>query len=291
MEYQKQYNKNHIQVNNALQTNGYSLDEEWCAFFRENHFLIGVSLDGLAVTHNAFRHGKEGGSTHEQVLKSITLLKQYNVDFNILTVVTGKTAESISSIYQYYKKQGWNYQQYIACMDPLNEKRGQNPYSLTPVQYGNFLIKLFSMWHADYEKGKQLYIRQFDNYLSILIGRLPEACDQRGICSIQYMVEADGSVYPCDFYGLDEYCLGNLNQVQLDCIDEKRIETDFIARSRKIPAECRTCRYSKICRGGCMRNRDYEAVSDTYKNYYCEGYQMFFDHCLPKLQTLINFKH
>lgn len=293
IEYQKQYNKNRVYVSNAIQTNGYALNEEWAKFFKENHFLVGFSLDGTKENHDLYRHNTEGEGTYDRILKSINLMDAYGVDYNILTVVTKDTAEHISEIYKEYQTRGWDYQQYIACLDPLGEERGKNPYALTPVQYGSFLIELFQLWYEDWKKKKQPYIRQFDNYIGILMGYQPESCDQRGSCGIQTVVEADGSVYPCDFYMLDEYYLGNLNEHRIEDIERMRKEIEFIERSEKVSEECRKCQYYRICRGGCQRNRERNSYSGEYENYFCSGYKMFFDACLEQLKEIareVNFR-
>lgn len=293
IEYQKQYNKNRVYVSNAIQTNGYALNEEWAKFFKENHFLVGFSLDGTKENHDLYRHNTEGEGTYDRILKSINLMDAYGVDYNILTVVTKDTAEHISEIYKEYQTRGWDYQQYIACLDPLGEERGKNPYALTPVQYGSFLIELFQIWYEDWKKKKQPYIRQFDNYIGILMGYQPESCDQRGSCGVQTVVEADGSVYPCDFYMLDEYYLGNLNEHRIEDIERMRKEIGFIERSEKVSEECRKCQYYRICRGGCQRNRERNSYSGEYENYFCSGYKMFFDACLEQLKEIareVNFR-
>lgn len=286
VEFQKQYNKNDITVMNALQTNGYAIDEEWCHFFRENRFLIGISVDGTERIHDSCRHDREGGGTYQRVLRSVELLQRYGVEFNILTVVNGKVASEIAGIYELYRQKGWRYQQYIACLDPLGEEHGAAGYALKPAQYGRFLITLFDLWYQDFKRGKQPYIRQFENYIGILMGYQPEACDQRGVCGIQNVVEADGSVYPCDFYVLDDYRLGNLNGDRMTRIDEKRQEIGFQERSRRVDEECRNCPYFGICRGGCQRNRDVSGRDGAYHNYFCEGYRMFFDQCLERMQEI-----
>ena len=286
IEYEKKYNRNGIQVHNALQTNGYVIDEDWCRFFKENHFLIGISVDGTKEIHDSYRHSKAGAPTFERILLTTKLFDTYGVDYNILTVVNQKVADHIGEIYGFYKKQGWHYQQYIACLDPLGEPHGKNEYALKPEQYGNFLIELFELWYADWKQGKQPFIRQFENYIAALLGYMPESCDQRGTCGIQNVVEADGSVYPCDFYMLDEYRLGNFNEDRLENINEKRNESGFIQRSQNLSQACRVCRYYKICRGGCQRNRDFNLRTECYDNYFCTGYQMFFGRCLSRMQEI-----
>lgn len=284
--YQKQYNKKGIRVFNALQTNGYALDEDWCRFLREQHFLVGVSVDGTEEVHNAYRHDKNGGPTYERVMRSIEMLEHYGVDYNILTVVNNRVAEKIGEIYDAYRQRGWHYQQYIACLDPLGEERGRAEYALQPRQYGQFLIKLFDLWYEDWKKGQQPNIRQFENYVGILVGYQPESCEQRGVCGIQNVVEADGSVYPCDFYMLDQYRLGNFNENRMDEINARRQQMGFVEHSRKLSEECRNCEYLKLCRGGCRRNREYREQTDTYHNYFCEGYRMFFDACMGRMKEI-----
>lgn len=287
VEYERQYNKHGIRVNNALQTNGYLIDEEWCEFFRDNHFLIGLSVDGTKEIHDTYRRSKSGEPTFDRIKRAADLMDSYGVDYNILTVVNQKVAANIPEIYHFYEEQGWRYQQYIACLDPLGEEHGQNEYALQPELYGRFLIELFDLWYEDWKRGKQPYIRQFENYVGILMGYQPESCEQRGICGIQNVVEADGSVYPCDFYMLDEFRLGNFNEDQMEEINAKREEIGFVKRSMKIKESCKECSYYGICRGGCQRNRDFDKSSGLYENYFCEGYKMFFDACLPKMQKMV----
>lgn len=286
IEYEKQYNRNRIQVHNALQTNGYVINEDWCRFFRENGFLIGVSIDGTKEIHDTYRHSKEGMPTFERIVQTTKLFDAYRVDYNILTVVNRKVADHIGEIYSFYKKQGWHYQQYIACLDPLGEPHGKNEYALTPEKYGSFLIELFELWYEDFKQEKQPFIRQFENYIATLLGYMPESCDHRGVCSIQNVVEADGSVYPCDFYMLDNYRLGNFNEDQLEDIHTRRYEIEFIQRSQKLSDSCKKCHYYKICRGGCHRNRDFNAEKGCYDNYFCNGYRMFFDKELGRMQEI-----
>lgn len=138
VEFEKQYNKHGIRVNNALQTNGYLINEAWCEFFQKNHFLIGLSVDGTKEIHDSYRHTKDGKPTFDRIRHAAELMSHYGVEYNILTVVNQKVASNITEIYEFYKKQGWNYQQYIACLDPLEEAHGENEYALKPSSTENF---------------------------------------------------------------------------------------------------------------------------------------------------------
>lgn len=299
IEYVNQYNQNHVRVQYALQTNGFGMNEEWAAFFAKHHFLIGVSMDGLPEIHDKYRHSAAGGPTYERVINATKLLDKYGVDYNILTVVHREVAENIEAIYETYKKNGWAYLQFITCLDPLGEPRGTREYSLTPEIYGNFMIKLCKLWIRDLKEGfaardagKDAYvpwIRTFENYVGIMLGYRPESCEQCGACSVQYVVEADGSVYPCDFYVLDEHRMGNLNTDRLPVIDEKGAALGHVERSLPIPDKCQQCPYYDLCRNGCYRSRVFgesEMTPPTEEglNYFCESYKMFFDACMGDLE-------
>ena len=282
---EKKYNRKNIPISHALQTNGYLLDEEWCSFFAQNHFLIGLSVDGIRATHDAYRRDAKGEDTYFHTMEGAKLLKKAGAEFNVLTVVNAKTAPKIGRIYENYRKSGFFWQQYIACLDPVWEKRGEKEYSLTPEVYGKFLIDLFELWYLDLQKGRQPYIRQLENYVGILMGHMPESCEQRGTCSFQNVVEADGSVYPCDFYCLDEYRAGNLNRDSFETIIRQVKESGFLQGAYVPAKECRECPYFPICRGGCRRHREQPGEKDGV-NYFCRSYKMFFDACLPRLEQI-----
>ena len=210
IELVKLHNHKKLTLHYALQTNGFCLSPEWGDFFYQNHFLIGISLDGTIHTHNAYRKHSSGKETFTDIMDTIHMLKNKKVDFNILTVVNSKTAALIRKIYSFYQKNNFEYLQFIPCLEPFEEPAGRQDYSLTPEIYGQFLCDLFDLWYIDITRGKMVSIRLFDNYISMLKGLPPESCDMQGICSQQHVIEADGSAYPCDFYVLDRYKLGNV---------------------------------------------------------------------------------
>lgn len=285
MEYEKQYNTGKITIYHAIQTNGLVIDEEWCEFFRDNNFLVGLSLDGIEYTHDIYRRDMKGNVTFARVMETARKLKKARVEFNVLTVVNKETAAHISFIYDMFKKQDFMWQQYIACLPPLNKKTHEVEYAVSPELYGDFLTKLFEMWESDVWNSTQPYIRQFENYIGILLGIYPESCEQRGCCSFQMVIEADGSVYPCDFYVLDEYKLGNLLMDDFDDIGKAREKSDFVKRSYNHTKACLDCEYHYICRGGCYRNR-VQFGDEKGHNYLCDGYRKFFDNCLPGLKKI-----
>lgn len=280
---QKRYNTKGLLVSNAIQTNGISLDGEWAKFLKENHFLVGVSLDGTAFTHDSFRIDGKGEGTFGRVMRGIEALKEHGADFNILTVVNALTAKKIPQIYEFYKRNGYAYLQFIPCLNPLGKDGERFSYTLTPKSYGHFLKTLFDLWYNDLKNGNRVHIQQFEEYVKMLLLMPPEVCGMSGICSCQNVVEADGEVYPCDFYVLDEYRLGNLNSVSFEEIDEKRREIRFIEESAQIHEDCKNCKYASICRGGCRRHR-------VPKNYFCTAYYDFFDYTIHRLEEVAGWQ-
>lgn len=289
LEYEKRFNRNRVRIQNVIQTNGLCLDEEWCRFLSENGFLVGLSVDGTKETHDRCRHTAAGEPTYDRVCRAAGLLEKYKVDYNILTVVNGYTASAIGQIYREYKRKGWNYQQYITCLDPLGEEPGNREYSLTAPEYGKFLNQLFELWYKDWRRGRQPYIRLFENYIGILMGYPPEACEQSGVCSIQGVVEADGSVYPCDFYVLDEYRLGSFHENKVSEFFEQDRGRAFVDESKRISEMCGSCEYYMLCRGGCRRTRVKEEGTDTYRSLFCESYRMFFGKNMDRLKEIAKF--
>ncbi len=274
-----------LQVRYAIQTNGTLIDEPTAEFLAQHRFLVGVSLDGTVSLHDQFRRDHHGQKTGAKVLAAIELLRQKGAEVNILTVLTHQTARHIEQILDDYQARGFDFLQFIPCLDPMNEPRGQQAYSLSPDDFELYLKQSFDRWYRQIEAGQTPYNRYFENLLMMLMGQMPEACGMFGQCMKQYVFEADGSCYPCDFYVLDELKLGNVNEEDFDDFDRRRQQLGFIEQSRQVHPRCRQCRYGALCRGGCRRDRQ-RADQQIGLNYYCDSYRHFFDYALPRLIRL-----
>ena len=283
---QKKHNKRGIPIHNAIQTNGLLLDESWAEFFRENNVLVGISLDGVRDTHDLNRLDSRGEGTFHRVMDAIRLLESHGVEYNVLTVVNRQTAHRAAKIYNFYKRNGIRFLQFIPCLDPLGESHGQKAYSLTAEDYGTFLCNLFDLWYRDARAGTACSIQLFENYVEMLLGFPPSACGLSGVCGMQHVVEADGSVYPCDFYVLDRYRLGSLRTDSFEQINLRRKEIRFVERSMTVAPDCKICPYKAICRGGCRRHRPINPDGSLGKNIFCESYRKFFAYAGPRLAEL-----
>jgi uncharacterized protein len=281
----EELNTNNCKLSYSIQTNGMLIDTDWCDFFRKHQFLVGLSLDGPKGIHDTYRLNRHGKGTYEHVMKALRLLQKHKVDVNILTVITEQTCRRFNEIDAFFRREGIEFVQYIPCLDPIGKTRGNNSWSLSIKQYEEYLKKSFDLWYNDIMHGQYRSHRYFDNLIIMLHGRMPEACTMAGRCGPQYVIEADGSVYPCDFYVLDEFRLGNLATDSLESINAKRTELRFIEQSAEHDPKCRECKWHSLCRGGCRRDRDYFA-GGVRRNHYCSSYCAFFEYALPRLQNV-----
>jgi uncharacterized protein len=244
-------------------------------------------LDGPKKLHDAARVDGKGQGTFERVMQSVALLKKYQVDFNILTVITGENAEKASYLYKFYKRNGFPYVQLIPCMDENKraDAKTQNPYAVTPEDYGKFLCEMFDLWYADFVRGEIMDIRMFSNLAQMAVGYPPEECGMNGFCTCYFVVEGDGSIYPCDFYCTDAWKLGNVRDSFGRLLAGERAG-QFVAQSHFVSEECRVCPYFSLCRGGCRRWREPFVDGRPGKNFLCEGYKMFFAHTWERIGKL-----
>ena len=258
-----------IRAHYSIQTNGTLIDESYLKFFKKRNVLLGISLDGIENVHNANRKTHDGNETFKKVFENIKAVQEAGVEFNILTVVTPEVSRNVEKIYRFYMENDFYYQQYIPCIDEF----GSEHSVLKNEEYADFLKKLFALYFNDRQRGIPVSIRYFDNLIMKLSGTPAEQCGMNGNCSIQLVVEGDGTVYPCDFYCIDGKELGNINHHSVrelfNCKNAKAfLEDNYIDR------QCRECKFFGICAGGCKRYRA-EGI-----NKFCQAYKEFFEYSL-----------
>ncbi|MGE5607181.1 MAG: anaerobic sulfatase maturase, partial [Bacteroidota bacterium] len=286
MRLEQKYNSKNIQVFNSIQTNGLTIDEAWAEFLRENDFLVGLSLDGPARIHDRYRKDPAGKGSFNQVMQTVEIFRRYRVNFNILIVVNNEVARHAKEIYQFFQEQNFGYLQFIPCLDPFDEVHGKHDYSLKPSRYGYFLMDLFDLWYRDLKKGKIVSVRFFDNWLQMLLGYPPESCGMAGQCAGYFVIEANGNVYPCDFYVTDQWLIGNIGEHDFNYLKNTSQARQFLEISRQIEPKCRSCNWYSLCRGGCRRNREPLINGSLALNYYCEAYTDFFEYTWEKFHEL-----
>ncbi len=267
-----------IKVNYALQTNGTLLNEEWAQFFYENKFLLGVSIDGYKLNMDAFRFDEKKQSVFDTIMANVKLLRKYKVDFNVLTVVTSDLSKHAKGLFRFYKENRFDYIQLIPCLPGFHEST--DIFALTPETYADFYNAFFDEWIKEVRKGKMYSVNLFENLYGMAHGQMPYQCGMLGRCTAQFVIESNGDTYPCDFYCLDEYLMGNLHEKSFEELRNQEVTKRFIQTSGCMKKPCETCRYKNMCFGGCRRQ------NVCYLNDKTCAYQKVLDHVLPVLSRM-----
>lgn len=267
VDYTVKQNTHNSRIHFCLQTNATLITRKFAQFFKENNFLIGVSLDGNEDM-NSYRVYPDGSNSFSDIMKGIELLKEYDVTFNVISVLTKNTALNFRKAYRFFKENDLRYLQFIPCLRPTDGRHDESLY-MDNDDYSEFLIRGFKIYFNDYMRGEYVSVRSFDNYISLASGNHAEQCGMNGCCSTQFVVEGDGSVYPCDFYCTDDWYLGNINNHSFDELYHSQKAVDFMKESFILPDKCKNCQYFYICRaGGCKRNRQDKDYCDAYKKFF-----------------------
>lgn len=267
----KSVNTKNFKVSICVQTNATLIDRDWCQFFKENNILVGVSLDGDEEL-NSMRKYPDGRNSFEDIVNGIKLLQEYKVTFNVLFVLTSNSAKNFRRGYRFFKGLDLHYLQFIPCLDDFD---GSSKYSMSVQEYENYLNSAYKIYFNDNMRGNLMSIRQFDNYALLASGKPAEQCGMNGPCSTQFVVEGDGSVYPCDFYCTDQWLLGNINDSSFGDLHNSKQCVDFLKDSFKIHDECKTCEHFQLCRGGgCKRNRQNADYCSAYKSFFSKSKDM-----------------
>ena len=269
-------------VCNAFQTNGTLITDELAAFLAEYRFLFGVSMDGPAQVHDHYRKTREGMPSQASVLKGIDRLKRAGVEFNILALVNNRTVKQPREIYGYFKKRGFFHQQYVPCVE-FDEAGRLRPWSITGPDWGAFLCAIFDRWMAD-DTGR-ISIRLFDSIVEYLASGERNACTMGTDCRQYFVVEYDGTVYPCDFFVRDELRLGNVMDTKWRELLANPVYRRFGLEKANWSDDCRSCSWLKLCHGDCPKLRWHEGERRG-RSVLCEGWQAFYAHALPGLQRL-----
>lgn len=288
VELQQKYNNKKLQIENTIQTNGLLIDEKWARFLGEHRFLVGLSLDGPKKMHDRYRKDAGGQDTFARIMNSVQLLEQYHVDYNVVTVVTNDTAKQASFLYKFWKRNHYPFVQFIPCMDEIKRQDGtqeRSIYAVEPEQYGKFLCELFDLWYVDFAAGDTMDIRMFSNLAQMAAGYPAEECGMNGCCNCYFVVEGDGSVYPCDFYCMDAWKLGTVKDGFAQMKTSEKAKA-FVEASRPVCVTCHECPYFSLCRGGCRRWREPFVDGKPGLNQLCSAYRMFFAHAAERIERL-----
>lgn len=283
LELQRKYAKGK-QISNTLQTNGTLLNDEWCEFFRENNFLIGISIDGAKPFHDKYRTTKDLRPTFDHVVRGINLLKKHGVEYNIMGVVNDFNMNYSLEFYQFFKDIDSHYIQFSPAVE--SDSNGNvTQWSVTPEKWGDFLIAIFNEWVR--KDVGTYFVQYFDSALANWVGVDPGICIFAKNCGHAGVMEFNGDVYSCDHFVYPQYKLGNINDKTLMEMMYSKQQTEFgLAKSASLSSQCKQCKYLFACRGECPKNRISKTQSGEEINYLCNGYYKFFEHIAPYMDFM-----
>jgi len=293
VEFQKKHRKPGMKVINALQTNGTILDDEWCAFFKEHDFLIGLSLDGPRKLHDKYRVDKGGKASFDRVMEGLDFLKKHQVEFNILTTVHAGNVEHPLDVYRFLRDEvGTQFIQFIPIVERKNDSGYQEGFkvtkrSLTGKGYGQFLIAIFDKWLRQ-DVGR-VYVQIFDIALGVWYGQRAGLCIFEETCGLALAMEHNGDLYSCDHYVEPNFFLGNIDQENLMDLVASDEQSQFGSAKRdRLPRYCQECEVRFICNGGCPKNRIRRTPDgEEGLNFLCQGYKTFFNHIDEPMKVMV----
>ncbi len=286
IELEKKYGHNQM-VGNGLQTNGMLLDKNWAAFLKEYDWLVGISLDGPEHIHNHYRFDKGQKGTHKRVEENAIMLQQEGVAANAMCVLTSYSVQFPDELYAYYKSLGYTFMQFIPVVETdKNDPTKAAPFSVSAVDYGNFLNRMFDLWRADFVAGvPTTSVRHFESVFHSYVGMEAPECTMMKECGPYVVVEYNGNVYSCDFFVEPKWKLGNVMHDRIINMLNSKTQLTFGAAKAVIPRECRQCSWLRNCYGGCTKDR-IKDPEDHRKPRFCTSYKIFFKHADPTLKQM-----
>lgn len=287
-------------IDNVIQTNGTLLTDEWCEFFAQNHWLVGISIDGPQAYHDHYRLTAAGKPSWQKVMQGIKLLKKHGVEWNAMAVVNAYNVNHPLEFYRFFKENGCQFLQFTPIVErqtrhedgrtlasladkneiPLSEA------SVTPEQWGYFLSAIFDEWVRK-DVGK-IFVEIFDCTLANWMGVSPGICAYSKECGHAGVMEHNGDVYSCDHFVFPEYKLGNIRDHSLiDMLYGEQQQEFSRLKHSSLPRQCKECDMEFACHGECPKNRFMkDKYGDSGLNYLCPGYYHYYQHVAPYMDYM-----
>ncbi len=284
----------------SLQTNGTLLDDDWCEFFKQHNFLIGISLDGPAEMHNAYRVNRAGQGSFTQARRGWDMLQQHGVDTNILCAVHEANARRPLDTYRFFRDElQASYIQFIPIVEReavTNEAAPDeaeivmggrvSPRSVKPGQYGEFLVEVFDEWVR--HDVVRVFVQNFETALASWCHLRSNVCIFQEVCGSSLVLEHNGDLYSCDHFVEPAHRLGNILERPMAELAKSVAQRQFgLDKRARLPSVCTECKFLFACHGECPRNRFGLAPDgEGGLNYLCAGYKLFFQHIDRPMRTI-----
>lgn len=287
-------------IDNVIQTNGTLLTDEWCEFFAQNHWLVGISIDGPQPDHDHYRLTAAGKPSWKKVMQGIKLLKKHGVEWNAMAVVNAYNANHPLEFYRFFKENGCQFLQFTPIVERLTrhedgrtlasladkDKISLSEASVAPEQWGYFLCAIFDEWGRK-DVGK-IFVEIFDCTLANWMGISPGICAYSKECGHAGVMEHNGDVYSCDHFVFPEYKLGNIRDHSLiDMLYGEQQQEFSRLKHSSLPRQCKECDMEFACHGECPKNRFMkDKYGDSGLNYLCPGYYHYYQHVAPYMDYM-----
>lgn len=287
-------------IDNVIQTNGTLLTDEWCEFFAQNHWLVGISIDGPQPDHDHYRLTAAGKPSWKKVMQGIKLLKKHGVEWNAMAVVNAYNANHPLEFYRFFKENGCQFLQFTPIVERLTrhedgrtlasladkDEISLSEASVTPEQWGYFLCAIFDEWVRK-DVGK-IFVEIFDCTLANWMGISPGICAYSKECGHAGVMEHNGDVYSCDHFVFPEYKLGNIRDYSLiDMLYGEQQQEFSRLKHSSLPRQCKECDMEFACHGECPKNRFMkDKYGDSGLNYLCPGYYHYYQHVAPYMDYM-----
>ena len=287
-------------IDNVIQTNGTLLTDEWCEFFAQNHWLVGISIDGPQPDHDHYRLTAAGKPSWQKVMQGIKLLKKHGVEWNAMAVVNAYNANHPLEFYRFFKENGCQFLQFTPIVERLTrhedgrtlasladkDEISLSEASVAPEQWGYFLCAIFDEWVRK-DVGK-IFVEIFDCTLANWMGISPGICAYSKECGHAGVMEHNGDVYSCDHFVFPEYKLGNIRDHSLiDMLYGEQQQEFSRLKHSSLPRQCKECDMEFACHGECPKNRFIkDKYGDSGLNYLCPGYYHYYQHVAPYMDYM-----
>ena len=287
-------------IDNVIQTNGTLLTDEWCEFFAQNHWLVGISIDGPQPDHDHYRLTAAGKPSWKKVMQGIKLLKKHGVEWNAMAVVNAYNANHPLEFYRFFKENGCQFLQFTPIVERQTrhedgrtlasladkDEISLSEASVAPEQWGYFLCAIFDEWVRK-DVGK-IFVEIFDCTLANWMGISPGICAYSKECGHAGVMEHNGDVYSCDHFVFPEYKLGNIRDHSLiDMLYGEQQQEFSRLKHSSLPRQCKECDMEFACHGECPKNRFMkDKYGDSGLNYLCPGYYHYYQHVAPYMDYM-----
>ena len=287
-------------IDNVIQTNGTLLTDEWCEFFAQNHWLVGISIDGPQPDHDHYRLTAAGKTSWKKVMQGIKLLKKHGVEWNAMAVVNAYNVNHPLEFYRFFKENGCQFLQFTPIVERQTrhedgrtlasladkDEISLSEASVAPEQWGYFLCAIFDEWVRK-DVGK-IFVEIFDCTLANWMGVSPGICAYSKECGHAGVMEHNGDVYSCDHFVFPEYKLGNIRDHSLiDMLYGEQQQEFSRLKHSSLPRQCKECDMEFACHGECPKNRFMkDKYGDSGLNYLCPGYYHYYQHVAPYMDYM-----